>query len=86
MIVEIIKPIQGKAYFEGDVIELPDDQAMRLIEGGFCVESKKPFVFPTDLSPSPQGEGRGEGGEGPETAESKIVPEKAVLKSGKKKA
>ena len=80
MKVEILKPIQGKAYFEGDVIELDDDQAKRLIEAGFCIPAKeKPFVFPEDLSPL--GEGRGE----VETAESKATPEKAVLKSSKKK-
>jgi hypothetical protein len=83
MYVELLKPVKGKAYFEGDRIELPEDQAKRLIEAGFCIQVEKPFVFPDDLplSPSPLGEGRGEG---PETAESKATPEKAIRKSGKK--
>ncbi len=74
MKVEILKPIQGKAYFEGDVIELDNDQAKRLIEAGFCVPAKDSFIFPDDLAAAPI-----------ETAESKATPEKAVLKSGKKK-
>ena len=83
MKVEILRPIQGKAYFEGDVIELDNDQAKRLIEAGFCIPAKDSFIFPDDLAayPSPSGEGRGE----VETAESKATPEKAVLKAGKKK-
>ena len=78
MYVEILRPIQGKAYFEGDVIELDDAQAKRLIEAGFCIPAKeKAFIFPDDLSPSPVGEGRDEG---VETAEAKSAPEKAVVK------
>ena len=79
MRVEILKPIQGKAYFEGDVIELPDDQARNLIEAGFCIPAKEVFVFPDDLPASPE-----TGDRKPETAESKVVPEKAIRKSGKK--
>jgi len=74
MRVEILKPIQGKAYFEGDTIDLDDAQAKRLIEAGFCIPVKDSFVFPDDLATAPI-----------ETGESRATPEKAVLKSGKKK-
>lgn len=65
MKVELIKPIAGLAYFEGDVIDMPHEKAIKYIELGFCVQANT-FTFPDDLPAYP------------ETAESKAAPEKAV--------
>lgn len=40
MKVEVIKPIQGFAYFEGDVLEMEDSQARSLIESGHVIQAK----------------------------------------------
>jgi len=37
MLVEVIKPIQGKAYFEGDVISLSEEESRALIEAGLVI-------------------------------------------------
>lgn len=40
MKVEFVKPTQGYAYCVGDVGEIEDDEAKRLIELGFVVQAK----------------------------------------------
>lgn len=41
MKVEVLKPMPGKAYFEGDVFDLPTDQARAFIESGHCIPAKE---------------------------------------------
>lgn len=40
MKIEFVKPAQGFAHVAGDVTEMGDDQAKKLIELGFAVEAK----------------------------------------------
>lgn len=41
MKVELLKPISGKAYFKGDIIELSMDQARSYIESGHCIPANE---------------------------------------------
>lgn|SRR5690554_2511768 len=37
MKIKFLRPVQGLAYFEGDVAELPDPRAARLVNSGWAV-------------------------------------------------
>lgn len=46
MKVELVKPIPGKAYFEGDVIELSDADGRAWCESGHAIPAKEKATAP----------------------------------------
>jgi hypothetical protein len=56
MKVELLRPIAGKAYFEGDTVEVSDEQARAWIESGHAIPAmvKAPGTPPsTTQAPQP---------------------------------
>jgi hypothetical protein len=41
MKVEIVKPIQGAAYFQGDLVETSDEKGRAWCESGHAIPSKE---------------------------------------------
>jgi len=41
MKVEFLKPAKGYAHVPGEVCEMEDEQATKMIEGGFVVQAKE---------------------------------------------
>lgn len=54
MKVEIIKPVAGLSYFEGDVVDLAPDRAKDLIVLGFCIPVKDSTQIETAEAPDVQ--------------------------------
>jgi hypothetical protein len=50
MKVELLRPIAGKAYFEGDTVEVSDEQARAWIESGHAIPAMAKAV--PDTQPS----------------------------------
>jgi len=40
MKIELVRPVRGIAYFEGDVIEVPDEKGRALCESGHAIPAK----------------------------------------------
>ena len=49
MYVKFIHPVQGYAYFEGNVASIPDDKAMELIKAGAVYQVDKNPAAKSDL-------------------------------------